>query len=142
MEYLFIIRYQKFKKSLENLSKIKNLKWPEDEQTYGFIWNGVISKFCITFDLSYKLIKDILIEYHGVENFIKGSPREILKQGHYTNIINTDIWLEMLKDRNIIIHEYSDLEIVDKWCEKIQNIYIPLFEELEKYTENITKKLN
>jgi len=99
--------------------------------------SGVISKFCITFDLSYKLAKDILVEYHGITDFAKGSPREILKESYSANVINDEKWLLMLKDRNAIVHEYKDIGAVDDWCKKIATEYIPLFEKLLEYTERI-----
>ena len=135
----FIARFEKFKDSLKSLEKINFIEWPENEDLFGFIWCGVISKFCITFDLSYKLAKDILVEYHGITNFAKGSPREILKEAYTANIINSEKWLLMLKNRNEIVHEYKDLDGVDEWCKKISTEYIPLFEELIIYTNEIVK---
>jgi len=137
MELRFIARFEKFKYSLESLEKINKIEWPADQDLLGFIWCGVISKFCITFDLSYKLVKDVLVEYHGVTNFAKGSPREILKQAYQSNVIDDEKWLTMLKNRNEIVHEYKELTAVDDWCEKITNEYIPLFKNLLDYTETI-----
>jgi nucleotidyltransferase substrate binding protein (TIGR01987 family) len=137
MELHFTARFKKFRDSLISLKKINTIIWPEDEDLFGFIWCGVISKFCITFDLSYKLAKDILVEYHGITNFAKGSPREILKEAYATNIIDDENWLSMLKDRNTIVHEYKDLDSVEEWCKKITEKYIPLFEKLFEYTEKI-----
>lgn len=137
MAYRFTVRYEKFKDSLSSLEKINNIEWPENEDLYGFIWCGVISKFCITFDLSYKLAKDILVEYHGVSDFAKGSPREILKTAFQADVINDEAWLQMLKARNEIVHEYKELDEVDDWCEKITSIYLPLFQALVAYTQRI-----
>ena len=139
MELRFTARFEKLRDSLNSLEKINYIEWPEDENLLGFIWCGVISKFCITFDLSYKLAKDILVEYHGITNFAKGSPREILKEAYAANIINSEKWLLMLKNRNEIVHEYKDLDAVDEWCEKISKEYVPLFEELVIYTSSIIK---
>jgi len=133
----FIARHEKFKDSLFSLDKINTIDWPDDEDLFGFIWCGVISKFCITFDLSYKLAKDILVEYHGITNFAKGSPREILKESYQANIINDEKWLTMLKNRNAIVHEYKDLASVDEWCEIITKEYIPLFKKLLAYSQSI-----
>lgn len=140
MALRFTARFEKFKDSLLSLEKINKIEWPEDEDLFGFIWCGVISKFCITFDLSYKLAKDILVEYHGVTDFAKGSPREILKQAYLADIIEDELWLVMLKNRNEIVHEYKELTTVDGWCEKIKNDYIPLFYDLLHYTESILQK--
>lgn len=90
MEPRYTARHEKFKDSLLSLSKINTINWPEDEDLFGFIWCGVISKFCITFDLSYKLAKDILVEYHGINDFAKESPREILKQAYAADMIEDE----------------------------------------------------
>ena len=140
MELRFTARYEKYMDSFLSLAKIREINWPDDENLFGFIWCGLISKFCITFDLSYKLIKDILVEYHGVTNFAKGSPREILRAAFQANIISDDSWLIMLKARNEIVHEYKDYEHVDEWCKKIVEVYLPLFESLSEYTDEILKK--
>jgi len=137
MELRFIARHEQFKDSLSSLEKVNTIDWPEDEDLFGFIWCGVISKLCITFDLSYKLAKDILVEYHGVTNFAKGSPREILKESYQANIIDDEEWLMMLKNRNEIVHEYKDLSSVDEWCKKIIKEYIPLFKNLLEYSQSI-----
>ena len=137
MALRFIARFEKYKESLTSLEKINKIQWPEDEDLLGFIWCGVISKFCITFDLSYKLAKDILIEYHGVTDFAKGSPREILKKSYQVDMINDELWLMMLKHRNEIVHEYKELSAVDDWCAKIAEAYIPLFQDLLTYVESI-----
>ena len=137
MALRFIARYEQFKDSLLSLEKINIITWPNEEDVYGFVWCGVISKFCITFDLSYKLAKDILVEYHGITNFAKGSPREILKEAYQAEMIDDKKWLEMLSDRNAIIHEYQALDTVDEWCTTITTEYIPLFKALLVYSETI-----
>jgi len=140
MELQFILRYEKFRDSLHSLSKINELVWPDDENTFGFIWCGVISIYCITFDLSYKLMKDILVEYHGNTNFAKGSPREILREAFQANMISNDDWLDMLKSRNEIVHQYQEYDHVNEWCRKIIDVYIPLFHDIECYALEILEK--
>ena len=140
MALRFIARLEQFKDSLLSLEKINVIEWPADENLYGFIWCGVIVKFCITFDLSYKLAKDILIEYHGITHFAKGSPREILRESFQAHVINDKKWLDMLKNRNEIVHEYTELSAVDGWCKKISEEYIPLFRELLSYAESIMEQ--
>jgi len=140
MALRFIARYEKFNDSLQSLEKINIIDWPENKDLMGFIWCGVISKFCITFDLSYKLMKDILVEYHGVTDFPKGSPREILRQAYQSDMVEDELWLDMLKHRNEIVHEYKELSAVDEWCERITKDYLPLFQSLLAYTEKIVRE--
>ena len=142
MALYFTARFEKFRDSLLSLEKINAIEWPTDEDLLGFIWCGVISKFCITFDLSYKLAKDILVEYHGITHFAKGSPREILRESYRAHVIDDEKWLAMLKHRNEIVHEYKALESVDEWCERITKDYIPLLKKLLEYSETIITKIN
>jgi len=126
-------RLEAFRDSLESLVKIESIDWPNDSDVKGFIWCGVIAKYSITFDLSWKLMKDILIQYHKVSDFAKGSPKEVLQKSYEADIINDHTWAKMLEDRNTISHQYKNLEDVDEWCRKITAQYIPLFNELLKY---------
>ena len=80
-------------------------------------------------------MKDILIQYHKIIDFAKGSPKEILRKSYEANIINDHTWAKMLEDRNDITHQYKNLEIVDDWCKKIVRTYIPLLYDLLKYAE-------
>nr|WP_243244894.1 nucleotidyltransferase substrate binding protein [Roseburia intestinalis] len=59
--------------------------------------SGTSAKFSITFDLSWKVMKDILVEYYAMTGFIAGSPREVLKTSYKAELISDDTWIEMLK---------------------------------------------
>ena len=62
-----------------------------------FILSGTSAKFSITFDLAWKVMKDILVEYYAMTGFIAGSPREVLKTSYKAELISDDTWIEMLK---------------------------------------------
>lgn len=62
-----------------------------------FVLSGTSAKFSITFDLSWKVMKDILIEYYAMTGFIAGLPREVLKTSYKAELISDDTWMEMLK---------------------------------------------
>lgn len=99
---------------------------------------GVIWHFNLTFELAWKAIKEIL-QFHGVNDFKTGSPREILKAAYSINFLNDgEIWLDMLKNRNSIVHIYdenADLEL----CQKIFDNYIAALVNLH---ELLTEKIN
>ncbi|MCL1881887.1 MAG: nucleotidyltransferase substrate binding protein [Oscillospiraceae bacterium] len=137
-------RLKAFRDSLESLSEIEKITITELGEDFiglkGFIWCGIIAKFSITLDLSWKLMKDLLIEEHKVFNFAKGSPKEVLQKSYEANIISEHTWAEMLQVRNEISHQYKNLEIVDEWCEKIITTYIPLFYGLLKYAEGLANE--
>ena len=91
-----------------------------------FVLSGTSAKFSITFDLAWKVMKDILVEYYAMTGFIAGSPHEVLKTSYKAELISDDTWMEMLKVRNELTHDY-DCEIVKTHCDAIVKKYIDLF---------------
>lgn len=53
--------------------------------TDSFVLSGTSAKFSITFDLSWKVMKDILAEHYAITDFVAESPREVLKK-HFRQI--------------------------------------------------------
>jgi uncharacterized protein with HEPN domain len=87
-------------------------------------------------------MKDILIKYHKIVDFAKGSPKEVLQKSYDADIIHDHTWAKMLEDRNDIAHQYKNLDAVDEWCEKITGKYIPLLYQLLEYAEERVNELN
>ena len=126
----YINRYNTFGKSLNNLKKSKNANPKAD-----FVLEGTVLNFTLTFDISWKVMKDILVKEMGIINFAIGSPRETLQQAFTNGIIDDDQWLQMLRSRNHLAHDYDGSFAAEKF-QDIVNIYIPLF---EKFQENVSK---
>ena len=77
---------------------------------------GVIGQFNLTFELSWKAVKETLMLY-GVDVANTGTPREILKAAFKINFLSDeDIWLDMLKKRNISIHVYDETSAIELGC--------------------------
>ncbi len=57
-------RYHSFCSSLEGLQKAR-LRDSKDE----FVLSGTVQKYNLTFDISWKVMKDILVKYHGIQSF-------------------------------------------------------------------------
>ena len=57
-----------------------------------------------------------------------GSPREILRMANSVGLIGDDMWLEMLKARNNLAHDY-DGELAVRYFEKIISAYDDLMEK-------------
>ncbi len=70
MENKFINRYNTFCKSLSNLAKSKTADSKAD-----FVPEGTVLNFSLTFDISWKVMKDILTKKLGILDFAAGSPR-------------------------------------------------------------------
>ena len=52
-------------------------------------------------------MKDILIKKMEILDFAVGSPRETLQQAFTNKIIDDDRWIQMLRVRNQLAHDYD-----------------------------------
>ncbi|MGN0354545.1 MAG: HI0074 family nucleotidyltransferase substrate-binding subunit [Muricoprocola sp.] len=125
MENKYINRYHTFCKSLKNLEKSKYADPKED-----FVLEGTVLNFNLTFDIAWKVMKDILVKQMGVLDFATGSPRETLQQAFVNRIIDNDQWIQMLRVRNQLAHDYDGSFAMEKFKD-IVNIYYPLFENFK-----------
>ena len=119
MDEKFNRRLLSFCNSLDALAEAR-----QRDLTDSFVLSGTSAKFSITFDLSWKVMKDILVQYYAITGFVAGSPREVLRESYKANLISDEAWMKMLKVRNELAHDY-DCEIVKEHCNTIvQNILI------------------
>ena len=96
-----------------------------------FIVSGIIDKFYIQFELSWKLFKQLL-KYEGRAVANTGSPRQIIKEMYAVcEFIDEDIWLGMLNDRNETAHIY-DGNAARILALKIIKSYVPEFIRVEQ----------
>ena len=127
----YINRYNSFCRSLNNLKKSKSADPAAD-----FVLEGTIQNYNLTFDLAWKVMKDILVKQLGINDFAIGSPRAVLQASFTNGLISDDIWLQMLKTRNLLAHDY-DGKIAEQKFSVIISYYYDAFEKLkimiEKY---------
>lgn len=126
MESKYINRYHTYCKCLGNLEKSKNADPNAD-----FVLEGTIMNYNLTFDIAWKVMKDILIKQLEILDFAVGSPRETLQQAFTNRIIEDDNWMQMLKTRNQLAHDYDGTFAAEKF-DDIIHIYCPLFEKLRE----------
>lgn len=126
MQEKSINRYRSFCRSLQNLAEAKG-----KESSDKFILSGTVQMFNLSFDLAWKVMKDIITEYHGVLEYATGSPRETLRMACSVGLIEDDIWLEMLRARNNLAHDY-DGELALKYFQDITSGYYQLMEDFMK----------
>ena len=129
MENKYINRYHTFCKSLKNLEKSRYADPNAD-----FVLEGTVLNFNLTFDISWKVMKDILIKRMGILDFAIGSPRETLQQAFTNKIIDDYQWLQMLRVRNQLAHDYDGSFAAEKF-HMIINVYLPLFEKFRDHVE-------
>ena len=131
MDEKFNKRFVSFCNSLDALAEAR-----ERDLSDSFVLSGTSAKFSITFDLAWKVMKDILVQYYAITGFVAGSPREVLREAFKANMISDEAWMEMLKVRNQLAHDY-DCDIVKEHCNTIVGTYIDLLYEFEKTVKTL-----
>ena len=129
MENKYVNRYNTFCKSLKKLEKSLNADPKAD-----FVLEGTVLNYNLTFDISWKVMKDILIKKLEILGFAIGSPRETLQQAFTNGIIDNDQWMQMLRVRNQLAHDYDGTFAAEKFQDIIQ-VYYPLFVRLKGNVE-------
>ena len=90
---------------------------------------ALIKAFEMTFELSWKTMKDYL-NYNGIDVKL---PREVIKQAFANDIIvNGQLWMDMLEDRNLMAHTYDEARAI-KAVNHICQHYIAGLNDLHQY---------
>lgn len=131
MDEKFGKRFDSFQRSLASLTEAR-----ERDMTDSFVLSGTSAKFSITFDLAWKVMKDVLVQHFAMTGFVTGSPREVLKTAFQAGLISDDRWMEMLKVRNLLTHDY-DGKIVEEYCTRIVEQYLDIFAELKEKLQSL-----
>ncbi|MCH5193594.1 MAG: nucleotidyltransferase substrate binding protein [Oscillospiraceae bacterium] len=121
-------------KKLDNFGNCLNVLKSADFELAGdndIYRMGVIGQFNLTFELAWKALQAVL-RAHGAEGAETGSPKEILQLGYKLGFVDDpEVWLLMLKRRNIGTHLYNEDE-ADETVLLIRDSFIPAFTVLEK----------
>lgn len=121
-------RLEERKKDLDNA--IKKLKEGLLEEQDELRVDGILRRFRIAFELSWKCMKDFLEENKIAYNI--GSPREIIQLAFRHNLIDDgEKWIEMMLARNNLSHMYDE-STSRKIYTKIKEEYMELLENLQK----------
>jgi len=114
--------FEDFEKALKNLDEAVNIASTDIEI------DGAIKRFELCYEISWKLIKEWLAD----KGIICKNPRDCFKYAYENNLIKDEkIWLEMIEDRNELVHTYASEEsrII---FERIKENYLEAFKELYK----------
>lgn len=120
MDKKSIKRYMSFEKSIFNL----NLSVGADPEA-DFVLSATAQTFNLTFDLAWKVMKDIILADYGITDFATGSPRDTLRTAYSVGLIEDDMWLKMLRVRNTLVHDY-DGEVAKSSFYDITEQFYPL----------------
>ncbi|MBC7440564.1 MAG: nucleotidyltransferase substrate binding protein [Flavobacterium sp.] len=120
-------RFENFSNAFKQLKLARNLKKERDFTELEL--QGVIQAFEITQELSWKVLKDFL-EEQGVSD-LYGSKNVVREAFNVGLISNGEIWLDMIKTRNLTSHIYDDSEIL-KLLDVILESYIDVFLQFEE----------
>lgn len=134
MQKKSINRYRSFCKSLANLKDAQS-----EDACNKFVLSGTVQMFGLAFDLSWKVMKDILTQYHGITDFASDSPRETLQTARAAGMIEDDIWIEMLRAGNHLTHDY-DGELAKKYFPLIISDYYQTLDKFRLQAYQVLKK--
>lgn len=120
--------------AIERLKKAhKRLKEAVEVATDDLDKDGVLQRFEFTVELLWKTTK-ILLEYNKID--ASGGPRHCIKEAfRYGYILDDEIILDMLDDRNKSSHIYDDRTSAEIF-ERIKTIYTTKIEEIIKFMES------
>ncbi len=122
-------RLQNFKRAFIQLEKA--VKTPDLNELER---QGLIKAFEFTFELAWTTLKDYLIEMGYTE--LMGS-KDTFRQAFQLGLISDgDIWMEMVKSRNLTSHTYNQ-DTAESIEEDVITTYYPLIKQL---LENLETK--
>jgi nucleotidyltransferase substrate binding protein (TIGR01987 family) len=89
---------------------------------------GIVLTFKFTYETSWKALKQKL-EHLGITS---GPPRDVFAKGYQASLLDDEeIWLSILKDRNLTTHTYNE-SLAQQMVERIRSRYLAAFEGLSK----------
>lgn len=123
-------KFDNYLGALESLAQA-----PEQDLSNEFVQAGVINKFVLQFELSWKLLK-ALLAVEGEPTAATGSPRDVLKASFtWLDCLDEETWLSMLRDRNTVTHIY-DAKNAELLAGVIVDRYLPAFQRLADGVRN------
>jgi len=127
-------RFQNYKKALAAMKDA--LALAESRDLSDLEKQGLIKGFEFTFELAWNVMKDYL-EEQGITDII-GSKNAIRHALHKGLIEDGQVWMDMVKSRNISSHTYDE-KTAEKLFEKITNSFYEPFAMLERKMELLEK---
>lgn len=109
-----------FQKAMDRFTEV--MQEPESS----IVMDATLQRFEFTYELMWKTLKIFLEDIHGIRTV---SPRQVFKEAYSLSIIEQeDIFLEMIKSRNLLSHTYNEEQASDiyKKCPS----YVPAMKDV------------
>jgi nucleotidyltransferase substrate binding protein (TIGR01987 family) len=100
---------------------------------------GVIQRFEYTFEVAWKVMKDLLF----YEGFDLKSPREVIRQAfesEYLNESDAEVALDALEKRNLLTHTYEETTMLEA-LDLIETQFQPMLSRLLKTLQKRSTEL-
>ena len=124
-------KYENFCVSLENMKDIYNYEEPYDN----VVLTGLVGLYEITFEQSWKMMKEIL-EIHGFAEGATSYTKMILRTAYKAGMIkDEELWLSALQERNNVTHSYNRkiaMGIITQVKQKFYKMFCELKEEIDR----------
>jgi nucleotidyltransferase substrate binding protein (TIGR01987 family) len=89
---------------------------------------GTIQRFEYTLELAWKVLKDKMMADGLLLDQI--SPKAVIRKAFGAKyIFDSELWLQMIGDRNLLSHTYS-FETFEDVLRRVSTIYLPLLRQL------------
>ena len=125
-------RFVNFENACKQLKNAKNIQLQRNFSELER--QGVVQAFEVTQELSWKVMKDFLEEQGKTDLF--GSKTVVKEAFNVGLIANGEVWLSMIKSRNLTLHIYDESEIL-QILEIILSEYLDCFIEFEQNMKNL-----
>ncbi|GAB6107391.1 nucleotidyltransferase substrate binding protein [Fusibacter bizertensis] len=119
-------RFSNYRKALRQLKEATDLM--SQRELSNLEKQGVIQAFEFTHELSWNVMKDFLVASGNTE--IYGSRDAIRRAFKYDLIVDGEVWMDMIKSRNLTSHTYDE-HTIDQIVELVSRKYIHAFIDLE-----------
>lgn len=131
MDVRWIQRFNNYKKALKQLMEAVELT--KERELSNLEKQGLVQAYEFTQELSWKVLKDFM-QSRGIQDLFgsKDAVREAFKIGV---IENGDIWMDMIKSRNLTSHTYNE-SAIEEIIDLIVNKY---YEEFKNFNQRMDK---
>ncbi len=124
-------KLENFNKAVVKLEEVCNMYDNKNE----ILRDSIVKRFEFTYELAWKTLKEYLVN-DGIPMDIP-SPRNVFKLSYQFNIIDDEqLWLNIIKDRNVSTHQYNE-DKINELVEVIIKDYLNLFIKLKDRLNNI-----